>query len=128
MKGHGHKGVKGDAPREVTCDLESQKRAKVLCQTALAAVLEPVDGGAKRSGMGARAAHPKPASERVWAAVPAGSSRTLSAPRAASASAQGRMCSATRTTRKERSRNSASIEKRMKSIVIEAVLVRSSAS
>ncbi len=64
MKGHGHKGVKGDAPREVACDLESQKRAKVLCQTALAAVLKPVDGGAKRSGMGARAAHPKPASER----------------------------------------------------------------
>src|SRR2546428_1821749 len=64
MKGHGHKRVEGNAPREVACDLESQKRAQVLCQTALAAVLKPVDGGAKRSGVGARAPHPKPASER----------------------------------------------------------------
>src|SRR3989441_612188 len=69
-----------------------------------------------------------PACVRVRAAVPAGSSRTLTAPRAASASAHGRMRSATRTTRKERSRNNASIEKRMKNIVIEPVLVMSSAS
>src|SRR5256712_1036704 len=69
-----------------------------------------------------------PACVRVRAAVPAGSSRTLTAPRAASASAQGRMRSATRTTRKERSRNNASMEKRMKNIVIEPVLVMSSAS
>src|SRR5438552_2246969 len=64
-----------------------------------------------------------PACVRVRAAVPAGSSRTLTAPRAASASAHGRMRSATRTTRKERSRNNASIEKRMKNIVIEPVVL-----
>src|SRR3989442_1186511 len=68
-----------------------------------------------------------PACVRVRAAVPAGSSRTLSAPRAASAGRHGRRCSATLTTRRERSGKSASIGKRMKNMGIEPVLVMSRA-
>jgi len=64
MKGHGHERVEDDALREVASDLEGQKRAKLLRQTALAAVLKPVDGGAKRSRVGARAAPSKAASKR----------------------------------------------------------------
>jgi len=65
-----------------------------------------------------------PACVPVRAAVPAGSSSTLSVPRGApTAGTHGRSPSATRRTRSERSRKSASIAKRMKSMVIDPVFV-----
>src|SRR2546421_643474 len=66
-----------------------------------------------------------PACVPVRAAVPAGSSSTLSVPRGApTAGTQGRRFSATRRTRIDRSRKTASIAKRMKSIVMDPVFVR----
>src|SRR5256885_9291448 len=60
----------------------------------------------------------------VSAAVPAGSSSTLSVPWGAPmAGTHGRTLSATRRTRMDRSRKSASIANRMKNIVIDPVLV-----
>src|SRR5207248_1126685 len=65
-----------------------------------------------------------PACVPVRAAVPAGSSSTLSVPRGApTAGTHGRRSSATRSTRIDRSRKTASIANRMKNIVIDPVFV-----
>src|SRR5206468_5738789 len=67
-----------------------------------------------------------PACVPVRAAVPAGSSSTLSVPRGApTAGTHGRRFPATRRTRIDRSRKTASIAKRMKNIVIDPVFVMS---
>src|SRR5688572_16775854 len=64
-----------------------------------------------------------PACVRVADAVPAGSSMTSEAPRAKTAVRHGARRSTTRTTRPERSTNTASMAKRISHIVMEDVLV-----
>src|SRR4051812_13981879 len=49
MERHGNDGVDPCAAREIHRELECVERAEVLGQPALAAVLEPTDGGAKRA-------------------------------------------------------------------------------